>query len=163
ERMEGLALQEVPWGNQPKGGWRYTSDFFTLTSNAPEEIVRRSALRLEQIYVAYSRYLPPRHKGAAPTSVMLLIDQAEYQKQLAQSKQQFPTLAFYAPESTRIVCCSDLQQLGQRLLAVKPHHKQLRRDLDAKRADFAKLYKGKELQRMVEPIEQARQGLDIAD
>src|SRR5262249_5623172 len=93
ERMEGLALQEVPWGNKPKGGWCYTSDLFTLTSNAPEEIVRRSALRLEQIYVAYSRYLPPRHKGAAPTSVMLLIDQAEYQKQLAQSKQQFLNLA----------------------------------------------------------------------
>src|SRR5205085_1792873 len=56
ERMEGLALEET------KGGWRYTSDYFTLTSNAPEEIVRRAALRLEQIYVAYSRYLPPRHK-----------------------------------------------------------------------------------------------------
>jgi hypothetical protein len=162
-RMEGLDLQEVPWGTQPRGGWRYSSDFFTLTSNAPEEIVRRAALRLEQIYVAYSRYLPPRHKGAAPTSVMLLTDQAEYQKLLAASKQQFLNLAFYDPEGNRIVCCSDLQQLGERLVAVKTHHKQLRRDLEAKRVEFAKLYKGKELQRMVEPIDQARQSLDIAD
>src|SRR5205085_3434050 len=116
ERMEGLALEET------KGGWRYTSDYFTLTSNAPEEIVRRAALRLEQIYVAYSRYLPPRHKGGAPTAVLLLTDQAEYQKQRTASKQQFLNLAFYEPDGNRIVCYSDLQQLGQRLLAVKTHH-----------------------------------------
>ena len=39
----------------------------------------------------------------------------------------------------------------------------MRRDLESKRAEFAKLYKGRELQRMVEPIDQARQSLDVAD
>jgi hypothetical protein len=163
ERMEGLVLQDVPWGGKANGGKRYSSDYFTLTSDAPEEIVRRAALRLEQIYVAYSRYLPPRHKGAAPTAVLLLTDKSEYEQQFAAGKQQFLNLAFYDPEGNRIVCYSDLQQLGQRLLAVKTHHKQLRKDLEAKRAEFAKLYKGRELQRMVEPIDQARQSLDIAD
>jgi hypothetical protein len=134
ERMEGIELEAIPWNGKPASAWRYNSEYFTLTSNAPEEIVRRAAVRLEQIYVAYSRYLPPRHKGAAPTSVMLLTDKTEYQKQLAAHKLQILNVGFYDPADNRIVCYSDLQQLGERLVEVREHHRKVRADLEAKRA-----------------------------
>jgi len=163
ERMQGLDLQEIPWGAKRTVGWRYTSEFFTLTSNAPEEIVRRAALRLEQIYVAYSRYLPPRHKGAAPTSVLLLTDKTEYQRLLAAQKTPILNLAFYDPEGNRIVCYSDLQQTGERLVIVRKQHREMRLTIETKRAEMAKLYKGKELLRMLQPFDDAKARLDRAD
>jgi hypothetical protein len=163
ERMEGLDLEAIPWGNQGAGAWRYASDYFTLTSTAPQEIVRRAALRLEQIYVAYSRYLPPRHKGAAPTAVLLLTDKAEYQKLLSAQKLQLVNLAFYDPAANRIVCYSDLQLLGERLIEVRQRHREVRSALESKRAEFAKLYKGRELERMCRPINVAESQLARAD
>jgi Protein of unknown function (DUF1570) len=163
ERMEGLDVKEVPWGGQAKGGWRYSSDYFTLHSNAPEEIVRRVALRVEQIYAAYALYLPPRHKGGTPTSVTLFTDVAEYQKLLAAQKQQFLNLAFFDPSANRIVCYSDVQQLGERLALVRTQHRQIRSELEAKRAEFARLYKGKELARVTQAITDSLQQMDRAD
>jgi hypothetical protein len=163
ERMYGIELEAIPWGGKLAAAWRYNSDYFTIISNAPEEIVRRAAVRLEQIYVAYSRYLPPRHKGAMPTTVMLLTDRTEYEKLLAAQKLQILNLAFYDPAGNRIVCYSDLQQLGERLVEVRQHHRQLRTELEAKRAEFAKLYKGAELKRMVAPIDAGEAQLAKAD
>ncbi len=163
ERMEGLDLRQIGWGGKPNGGWRYDSNYFSLTSNAPEEIVRRAALRLEQIYAAYAVFLPPRHKGAAPTSVTLLTDMAEYQKLLAAQKKQFLNLAFFDPDANRIVCYSDLQRLGENLTAVRAQHRQIRAELEAKRSEFAKLYKGNELLRMTQGITDALLRLNRAD
>src|SRR6266567_6915756 len=163
ERMEGLDLQEVPWGTQPRGGWRYSSDFFTLTSNAPEEIVRRAALRLEQIYVAYARFLPARHQGGRPTAVLLITDLKEYSRMLREQKQQFLNPAFYDPAGNRIVCASDLEGLGQKLAAVKQLHQRMRADLDRAEADYSKLYKGKERLALLQPIADKRRELNAAD
>jgi hypothetical protein len=163
ERMEGLDLREIAWGGKPKGGWSYTSDYFVLNSNAPEEIVRRAAVRLEQIYAAYATYLPPRHKGAAPTSITLLTDQAEYRKLLSPQEQEFINPAFFDPTINRIVCYSNVQQLGERLALVRIQHRQIRAELEAKRAEFAKLYKGKELIRVTQPFTETIQRVDWAD
>lgn len=162
ERMEGLDLRRIDWGQKPKSGWQYTSDYFSLRSNAPEEIVRRSALRLEQIYAAYALYLPPRHKGGAPTSVTLLTDMIEYQKLIGAQKRQILNLAFFDPAANRIVCFSDLQQMGERLASVRVQHQQIRADLEAKRAEFARLYKGRELARITKPISDSLLQLDRA-
>src|SRR5262249_9682215 len=83
--------------------------------------------------------------------------------QLLASKQQFLNLAFYDPEGNRIVCYSDLQVLGESLVAVRKHHKQLRAELEARRAEFVKLYKGAEERRMVAPIDATLKRLDGAD
>src|SRR5439155_19002882 len=56
-RMEQLELESMPWEGRAAEGLRYRSEFFTLESDAPEGIVRRTAVRLEQIYAAYARYL----------------------------------------------------------------------------------------------------------
>ena len=162
-RMEGLNLEEIAWAGQPKGGLRYKSDYFTLESNAPEDIVRRSALRLEQIFAAYAVYLPSRFKGGAPTSVTLMTDEIEYRRMLVTQKQQFQNLAFFDPASNRIVCFSSLKLLGERLALLRFEHRKLRSDLEAKRTEFAKLYKGKELARVTMPITDALRRLDRVD
>ncbi len=163
ERMDGLVLDAIEWNGKPLGAWRYNSEYFSLISTAPEEVVRRAAVRLEQIYVAYSRYLPPRHKGASPTSVLLLTNKVEYQKQLAAHKLQLLNDGFYDPTDNRIVCYSDLQQLGERLIEVREHHRKVRAELEAKRAEYAKLYKGVELKRLVAPIDASELQLAKAD
>jgi hypothetical protein len=163
ERMGGLELEVIPWGMDPKGGWRYASDYFVLTSNAPEEIVRRAAVRLEQIYTAYARFLPPRHAGGQPTSVSLIMDVAEYQKLLKTQKQPFLNPGFFDPQANRIVCASDLQRLGEEMANVKRRHLQIRAELDSLEKEYSKLYKGKELVRILQPIKDKRVQLNQAD
>ena len=68
QRMEALDLAPADWLGKPGAARRYASDHFTLVSSAPEEITRRAAVRLEQIYTAYARFLPPRHAAARPTA-----------------------------------------------------------------------------------------------
>jgi flagellar biosynthesis chaperone FliJ len=163
ERLPGLELETVAWGKDPKGGLRYTSDYFMFTSNAPEEVVRRAAYRLEQIYLAYTRFLPPRHPGGEPTRVELLIDADEYQRLLLAQKQPFLNPAFFDGSANRIVCFSDLQRLGEELAQVQKAHDKLRQELNKQDSELRKLYKSKELERMLEPIKQTRARIAGAD
>ena len=163
ERLGALELQPIAWGDKKEGGWRYSSDFFDLTSNAPEEIVRRTVLHLEQIYTAYARFLPPRHQGGRPTAVLLLTDLNDYRKMLLEQKQPFLNPAFFDPASNRIVCASDLELLGQKLASVKHAHQRMRAELDKAEAEFSKLYKGKERAAMLQPIADKRRELNAAD
>ena len=163
ERMGGLELKPVAWGLNPKGGWRYESDYFALLSDAPEEIVRRAALRLEQIYGAYARFLPPRHKGGQPTTILLITDITEYRKTLAAMNQKVLNLAFFDPAGNRIVCASDLRQLGDELARLRQLHHEIWDDLKKKEADYTKLYKGKDLTSLLQLITEKRRQLQTAD
>jgi hypothetical protein len=163
ERMESLTLEVIAWGEIPDAGRRYTSDHFILTSNAPEEIIRRAAVRLEQIYAAYIRYLPPRHAGGKPTSVQLIIDMKEYERIVGELKQPFVNPAFFDPSTNRIVCASDVRRLGLELSQVRLKHSALRKELDKQASELSKLYTGKELKRVLEPIEQTRIRIANAD
>jgi hypothetical protein len=163
ERMGGLELKSVAWGLNPRGGWRYESDYFALLSDAPEEIVRRAALRLEQIYGAYARFLPPRHKGGQPTTVLLITDIAEYRKTLAAMNQKVLNLAFFDPAGNRIVCASDLRQLGDELARLRKLHHDAWDDLKKTEVEYAKLYKGKELAALLQQITEKRRQLVNAD
>ncbi|HEV3146211.1 MAG TPA: DUF1570 domain-containing protein [Gemmataceae bacterium] len=163
ELLPSLELEIIPWGIVPKGGLRYSSDYFVLSSNAPEEIVRRAAYRLEQIYLAYTRFLPPRHPGGEPTRVELLIDADEYLRLPLAQKQPFLNPAFFDGAANRIVCYSDLQRLGEEMAQVRKAHEKLRQELNKQEAEFKKLYKNKELERMLEPIKQTRVRITGAD
>jgi Protein of unknown function (DUF1570) len=165
QRMEELDLQKAAWAERPKGALRYDSDQFSLLSNAPEEIVRRSAVRLEQIYTAYSRFLTPRHKGAAPTSILLYASIEEYQKAIAGGGRKFVNPAFFDPTANRIVCACDLQRLGEDLEEVQRKHRELRDDLDKQEAELRRLYaKNKdELARHLQSVTDLRKRIADAD
>src|SRR5262249_22827679 len=78
ERMASLELKPVAWGKDRKKGWRYESTHFVLESNAPEDVVRRAAVHLEQVFAAYARFLPPRHQSGQPTTILLAQSLADY-------------------------------------------------------------------------------------
>jgi hypothetical protein len=162
-RMERLELEPMDWGGKPGAGWRYRSDRFVLESDAPEEVVRRAAVRLEQIDAAYARYLPPRGAGGPPTTIVLFQSRAEYEARLRADGRQFVNLAFYDPAARRILCASDLEQLGQDLGRVRQQHHHLRCELDKQEAALKKLYRGKELTRLLQPISTTRQRIEVAD
>src|SRR5262245_13466430 len=63
KRMESLELVAADWPGKKGGARKYESEYFSLVCTGTEELTRRSAVRLEQIYTAFSRFLPPTVKG----------------------------------------------------------------------------------------------------
>jgi hypothetical protein len=143
-RMEHLRLRQVPWtegGNGP--GLAYTSTYFVLTSNAREDIVRRAAVRLEQIYDAYRRYLPPHDKAAKPTTIVLIGSMAEYRAYLARQGRTFLNPAFYEVGRNRIVCACDLEHLGEELERARKHHADMLEQLKKQEQDVRRQNNGR--------------------
>jgi hypothetical protein len=139
-RMENLDLERVPWGKGSKAeGWAYTSVQFVLLSDAREDIVRRAAVRLEQIYAAYARFLPPRRPLTRPTTIRLLESRGEYEAVAKGQGHPIANPAFYDPARNQIVCGSDFRRLGEALEKVRD----LQRQLDRQTAALKKRYKGK--------------------
>lgn len=164
ERLEQLELESIPWDGRPDAGRRYRSEFFTLESDAPEGIVRAAALRLDQIYAAYARFLPPRGEGRDPTAVILFRSGEEYAAWLKSKGHNFVNLAYYNPTTNRIVCGGDLARLGDDLDRVRRQHQQLRKDLDRQESSLLKLYKGsKDMARHIQPIRDMRKRINLAD
>jgi hypothetical protein len=144
ERMENLELESVPWIKPGDGdAFRYRSVHFVLISNAREDIVRRAAVRLEQIYSAYSRFLPPRHQTRKPTAIYLVRSLAEYQALLRDQHRNILNPAFYDGARNQILCASDLQRLGDDLEKVRKIHQQILDDLKDEERNLGNRYKGK--------------------
>jgi len=164
-RMESLTLERCDWNGKPKRGWRYDSDYFSLTSNAPEEIVRRSAVKLEQIYTAYASFLPPRYPGGKPTSIILYPAFDDYQKMLAERGWKLQNPAFFNPESNRIICGSNLLMLGDDLDATRLKHQENRAEIDKYEAEIRRLYKQQpaQMMRFLQVAEENRKRIAIAE
>jgi hypothetical protein len=143
-RMENLDLKTVPWLHKGDGdALCYTSAQFVLISNAREDIVRRAAVRLEQIYTAYGRFLPARHQGGKPTTIYLVRSLAEYQGLLREQGRDILNPAFYDAGKNHILCASDLQRMGDDLEQIRKNHQKILDDLKDEEAKLNKYYKGK--------------------
>jgi hypothetical protein len=156
KRMESLDLQVIEWNGKPKAGLRYDSDYFSLMSNAPDEIVRRAAVRLEQIYTAYASFLPPRFPDGKPTTIILYPSIDDYQKHLANHGWKLQNPAFFHPYTNRIVCGSNLVEHGKDLEKARKLYAAHRAELDKREAEYRKLFGNK-------PIELARLLKEVAD
>src|SRR2546421_330770 len=78
-RMGSLKLRPIPWGQDgQRAGLAYASEQFALRSGATEDTIRLVAVRLEQIYAAFARVLPPRTVDDKPTTILLMPSLAEY-------------------------------------------------------------------------------------
>lgn len=141
KRMDDLEIAPTAWLGRPKGASRYESEQFVLIAGTPDEVTRRAAVRLEQIYAAYARLLPPRVKADRPTQVLLAGDPADYRKLLSASG---PVLnqAVYLPAENKVVCGSDLQAQGRLLAANRVHVVQQLATIDEYEARIKALYKG---------------------
>ena len=129
-RMEQLNLKVADWNGKPNAALRYDSDYFSLCSNAPEEIVRRCAVHLEEVYTAYARFLPPRCKGGNPTMITLVPSLKEYREMLKEQERKLQNPAFYEPGANRIFCGNNVQKLGEDLAHNRRVHQGIRQEID---------------------------------
>ena len=163
-RMESLELVRSDWLGAEGGAQRYHSDYFTLTSTGSEEFIRRSAVRLEQIYTAFARFLPPTTEDARPTQILLATNKAEYRAMLgplADSLQLHP--AVFEPGTNRVLCGHELKQLATDLQAALIHHSQQLVSLEKYTAEVRRLYKRPELDRHLAAAETERKRVWAAD
>ena len=162
--MESLELVAAEWPDKPSGARAYDSDHFRLVCTGTEELTRRSAVRLEQIYTAFARFLPPTVPTGRPTVFMLATDPTEYKTLLGplnESKLLNP--AVYDPATNRILCGSDLARLGAELQSARVHHAQQLASLDRYEGNLRKLYKGEELERHLKAVTAERKRVFVAD
>jgi hypothetical protein len=161
--MRELELQPVPWGKDGQEGLSYHADHFVLISDAREDIVRRAAVRLDQIYRAYTRFLPPRRPTAEPTTIRLVQSLAEYRARLRAEGRAILNPGFYDPAHNRIVCASDLERLGEDLQRTRELHRRTLADLARKEAELRRLYGGHVPPGLLAPIQDVRQRVRDAD
>jgi hypothetical protein len=161
-RADKIDLTIVDWNGKKKSGLRYESDFFTLVSDAPEEVVRRAAYRLENVYAAYARFLPPRYPGGAPTVIQVYQSFDAYQKAVpGGAGLQNP--AFYDPAANRVVCGTDLKKLGDELARFRGETKPFLDELAKQEAEVMRLYgKKPELERHLKPLREQRTEVEKA-
>ncbi|HEV3438686.1 MAG TPA: DUF1570 domain-containing protein, partial [Gemmata sp.] len=162
QRMESLEIVVTDWAGKPGGGRRYESEYFTLQSSGSEELTRRSAVRLEQIYTAFSRFLPPTTKDIYPTRIMLATNKEEYISLLGPLHETLNS-AVFDPQTKSILCWSDLKRLGTELQTARLHHSQQLASLKQYEERVSKLYKKDELERFLAPINLERQRVWTAD
>jgi hypothetical protein len=157
-RMQNLELKPVAWAKDPKAkALAYQSVYFRLVSNANEEIVRRTAVQLEQLYFAYTRYLPPRTENAEPTTILLAQSRADYQKLIKDAGFNLLNPAFYDAANNQIVCYCEVQQLVEEMDKARRLHQDMLEDLDKREAALKKLYKNKVPPEDLEPIKKGRE------
>jgi len=164
-RLDRVELARIDWNGKKDAGLRYESDYFVLISNAQEALVRRTAVRLEQITTAYTRFLPPRFPGGKPTTIVLIKTLDEYREVVKQHGASFENPAFYEPSTNRIVCGSDLAKLGDDLEKVHAWHREKYAEIDEQEAEYRRLAGNdkKLLARFLEPIHEAKQRIAQAD
>lgn len=141
DRMGSLKLVSAEWLGKTDSAKRYESDHFTLTSNAPDEITARAAVRLEQLFAAFRRYLPPQSTTSKPTTIFLTVTPEEYVSLLGPGAPRLLNPAVYDPVKNRIICGSDLRRLGEQLNGSRLHHQRQFFAIEQYEADIRKLYK----------------------
>ncbi|MFN4261427.1 MAG: DUF1570 domain-containing protein [Gemmataceae bacterium] len=160
QRKQNLELLVVPWNGRAGGGLDYCSEHFRLHSNAHEDIVRDAAVRLEDIYAAYTTLMPPRYQNRQPTRIILVESVQEYQALLKEMKRNILNLAFFDPQKNLVVCASELKSLGEDLEKVKQSHQEERANLDRLERSFPK---GKVPADIRQYIDDLRRRMDAAD
>ncbi len=164
KRMESLELVAADWPGKTGGARRYDSDHFALVCTGTEELTRRAAVRLEQIYTAFARFLPPTSKTGRQTLLHLATDPDEYQALIAPlGGPKLLNPAVYDVTNNRILCGTELKRLGEELQAARLHHGQQTAGLDRYESSVKRLYKGEELARHMKGLAGERKRVAAAD
>jgi len=168
ERLDGMTFEPAPWLGQKNRAKLYASDRFELLSAAPDDLTKRAVLRLEQVYTAYARIMPPRHPASA-TRIELAGTLDDYAEALKSSSLKVLNSAVYLPDENRIVCGSDLKRLGDELTKSRIHHEQQLVEADRAEKELRELYKGAkgdqklELERFLAAIKMGRAKIASAE
>jgi hypothetical protein len=169
KRMDDLKLAraEVEFGKAGKRkGYRYDDEggHFTLETIVEEELCRRCAERLREVFDGYAHALPPRAEAARPTTILLIGTQADYQALLKERGLSFFNPAFYDLARKQIVCGSNLVQLGEALEHARRNNLKVAADLKKREDELKKVYPGRKVPpEVMRPIDETRQQLAAAE
>ena len=136
---EGQAKIHLEYsGTDEEGVWHYGSETWLLTdkrpwllleSTADEETTRRSIVRIEQMFAAYSEMLPQRTHPVRPLSVKLFGTMREYQaflKTLGLDGVENP--AVFVSDENLLAAGSELSAYAQQMKEVRRRHAALLAD-----------------------------------
>ena len=129
-----VELEEVD--EAPGGCWRYRGTWYTLESRASQELTRRVVCRLEQMFTAYRRVLPPRVARREELRIVLHGTSAEYQALARSLGASLENAAFYHPRRNLVAAGSDLARLAGQLAQVQAQHDAMRTELEKLRRDL---------------------------
>lgn len=115
---------------------RYQGDCFTLESTAPQEIVRRSIVRVQQIFAAMRQMIPARHDPERPIVIRLFGSRGEYNHFLQQSGLPIANPAVFHRQTNTIALGDDLQRLANQLQRIQSQHDSKRAELERARAEL---------------------------
>jgi hypothetical protein len=110
-RMKALKLRSIDWGKAEKKGVEFRGERFVLLSDAEERTVRRVAAHLEDLFLAFAQFLPPRIANAKPTTFHLFRSVAEFHASLKRQGADLINPAFYDSAKNEVWCGSDLERL----------------------------------------------------
>ena len=157
ERREALELATVADFPSERPAVAAKGDGFRLRSDAPEELVRRLAVRLDQFLLGLTRYFPPQREVASQVEIMFFIDPADAGAFLKWPAGKALPPAVYEPRRHKIVAGSDLARLGDDLGRVRRQDRETLAELQVQEKQLRKLFAGRaELQRHLEPIFEMR-------
>ncbi|MCS7022744.1 MAG: DUF1570 domain-containing protein [Gemmataceae bacterium] len=162
--MEAIELVTEDWPGLPGGARKYESEHFILISSGSEELTRRTAVRLEQLYAAFVRFFPPQLNEASATRIWLAVSQEQYR--LLLREWHLPPLlnpALYDPRRNQILVSSPWQELGQQLQSARLHHSQQLATLARLEAELRRLYRRPELERHLSVLERERKRIYQAE
>lgn len=165
KRMEALEFADADWPGRPGGAKRFVSEEFVLVSAAPDQVTRRAAVRLEQIYAAFTRVLPPGHTAGRPTTIYLAGSMGDYRATIGPTAGPLLNPAIYDPALNRIVCGCDLVPLGEKLAATHTRHQEQYAAVDKYEQEVKQLYKGSrpDLERFLAVAAKERQRVKDAE
>ena len=131
---DALDFQKTTWpGDDKVEALEYRSSYFRLVANTRPELAQLAAIHLEQVYAAYSRFLPPKAAKATPTTILLTRSLADYQTLVKSRGMKLFNPAFYDSARNQVVCGSDLERLYDELQKVLAHHATLRAKMKERR------------------------------
>jgi len=162
-RLKQLDLKRIDWDKKPNTGWRYESDWFVLESNSREYTVRQVAVRLEEIFASFGRFIAPKPVGGATTTIRVFRSCDEYRQLLRQEGRQFDNAGYYETSRRLVVCSSDLESLAAKMAVVKKNHQKTIADNKQKETELKKHYKGTELSRHLRPMQDFRRDAEQAE
>jgi hypothetical protein len=162
ERMQKLHLEPASPGYEIPGAISYRSGFFVLVGNVGEQILRRAAVRLEKIYQAYARYLPPRLTASQPTTI-LIVQPLEYQALLQRRRRSFLNPAYYDCSQNEVLCACELHQLKQDLARACQEHGQMLARLDQQRNLVERQFAGRVKSERLAEIKRDKNAIEHKD
>jgi hypothetical protein len=161
-RIKQVRLQSVAWSADEQGR-QYECKYFTLVSNAHEDVVRLVAVRLEDMFQAYVDRFGARREPAKPTQIILCKSAAEYHQRLSGVGLNILNPAYYDPRKNQILAAADLEQRSDEYEKLRQKHDGILKELDAQEKKVRRHFSGdqKAMQAMLEQIWQTRRGIQL--